>query len=264
MKRLSGSTIVAPLTLLAIVAVWELAVVVFKPPPFILPAPSAIWVEFVDSFPSLLNHSWYTMQEAGLGFIVGSAVGLGLAVAMSVVPILRAAIYPIVIASQTTPKIALAPLFIVWFGFGLLPKVLIVALLAFFPVLINGIAGLDSSDRQQIDLLRSVNASRRDEYRHVRLPASIPYVFASFKMGLTLSVTGAIIAEWVSANQGLGFLLIFYNATLRTTQMFAVLLMLLLVATLGFLLIAAAEKLFSWEARLRVSTTSVTAREGTL
>ena len=181
-----------------------------------------------------------------------------IAVTMALAPAIRTAIYPLVIASQTTPKIAIAPLLIVWFGLGLLPKVLIVALLTFFPVLINTLAGIDGTDRGHLDLLKSVNATRWQTYRQVRLPAAIPYVFAGLKLALTISVIGAIVSEWVSANAGLGYLLLFYNAGLRTTELFAVLLFLVLSASLAFGVLLFLERMLSWEARISGSATTST------
>jgi NitT/TauT family transport system permease protein len=207
----------------------------------------------------IFRHFLSTATIAGLGFLAGTISGMFIAIIMALAPAIRTAIYPIVIASQTTPKIAIAPLLIVWFGLGLLPKVLIVALLTFFPVLINTLAGIDGTDRGHLELLKSVNATRWQTYRRVRLPAAIPYVFAGLKLALTISVIGAIVSEWVSANAGLGYLLLFYNAGLRTTELFAVLLFLVLSASLAFGVLLILERLLSWEARIMgAATTSTT------
>lgn len=231
---------------------------VTQPPRFILPAPSGIGAAFIDNFPLIFRHFLSTASIAGLGFLAGTISGMLIAILMALAPAIRTAIYPIVIASQTTPKIAIAPLLIVWFGLGLLPKVLIVALLTFFPVLINTLAGIDGTDRGHLDLLKSVNATRWQTYRQVRLPAAIPYVFAGLKLALTISVIGAIVSEWVSANAGLGYLLLFYNAGLRTTELFAVLLFLVLSASLAFGVLLFLERLLSWEARITGSATTST------
>ena len=238
--------------------IWELFVIIAKPPRFILPAPSAILLTFIENFGLIFRHFLSTFQIAGLGFLAGTMSGLAIAILMAVAPVIRSAIYPIVIASQTTPKIAIAPLLIVWFGLGLAPKVMIVALLTFFPVLINTLAGIDGTDRGHLELLKSVNASRWQTYREVRLPAAIPYVFAGLKLALTISVIGAIVSEWVSANAGLGYLLLFFNAGLRTTHLFAVLLFLVLAASIAFALLLVLERLLSWEARVTGSATTST------
>jgi NitT/TauT family transport system permease protein len=248
--------------LVGFIAFWELFVIIEHPPRFILPAPSAISAMFVANFSLMFRHFLVTLQIAGLGFLAGSLAGLLIAVVMAAAPAIRSALYPIVIASQTTPKIAIAPLLIVWFGIGLAPKVLIVALLTFFPVLINSLAGIDGTDRGHLELLKSVNATRLQTYREVRLPAAIPYVFAGLKLALTISVIGAIVAEWVSSNAGLGYLLLFYNAGLRTTELFAVLLFLVLAASSAFGILLVLERLLSWEARISGSATTSTTASG--
>jgi ABC-type nitrate/sulfonate/bicarbonate transport system permease component len=258
--RLVRNPVGPALLVIAFIAIWELFVRVAQPPRFILPAPSAIAAAFPAMVEQLAGHSVATLTIIMLGFVAGSVGGLVLAVVMSFSPMLRAGIYPIVIASQTTPKIAVAPLLLVWFGIGLLPKVLIVALLAFFPVLINTLAGLDSTDRGHLELLKSVNASRWQTYRQVRLPAAIPFVFAGLKLALTVSVIGAIIGEWIAGNQGLGFLLLFYNANLRTTQLFVVLVTLVVLATALFALLVVVERVLSWEAKTNTSTSVTTAK----
>jgi ABC-type nitrate/sulfonate/bicarbonate transport system permease component len=131
-------------------------------------------------------------------------------------------------------------------------------LLVFFPVLINTLVGIQSVDHSQLALMRSVNSSRWQIYRHLRIPTAVPYIFASLKLALTVAIIGAIVAEWVASNEGLGYLLIFYNATLRTTELFAVLLMLVIVASLLFIAIALLQRTLSWETRLQTSEQPVT------
>lgn len=245
-----GTLLAAPITLACLIGLWELVTRAADIQRFILPPPSAVLVQFAASWEVLVTHSRVTLVEIFLGYGLGILVGFVLAVLMAVVPFIRLAIYPLVLATQTTPKIAIAPLFIIWFGIGLLPKVLIVALLVFFPVLINTLVGIHSVDRAQLALMRSVDSSQWQVYRHVRIPTAIPHIFASLKLGLTVAIIGAIVAEWVSANQGLGFLLLFYNATIRTTELFAVLLMLVLIASVAFLALSLAERALSWQARL--------------
>lgn len=256
MARSVVDRLIGPFVLVGLISLWQGYVALARPPEFILPGPIVIAQTFVEILPALGRHTMATVTVGGLGFVAGSVFGLLLAVLMSLVPPVRSAVYPIVIGSQTTPKIAFAPLLIVWFGVGLLPKVIIVALLAFFPVLINTLVGLDTTDRGYMDLLRSVNASQSEAYRKVRLPASVPFIFAGLKLALTVSVIGAIIAEWVASNQGLGFLLLFYNATLRTPELFAVLVALVLLASGAFGLLVLVERLISWEARVVKSSST--------
>lgn len=242
--------VVATVVLAVVIAIWQLVVTVADIKPFILPPPSAVATTFVELWPTLISNAKVTLVEIALGFGLGVLMGFMLAVVMALVPVIRAALYPIVLATQTTPKIAIAPLFIIWFGVGLLPKVLIIALLVFFPVLINTLVGIQSVDHSQLALMRSVNSSQWQIYRHIRIPNAVPHIFASLKLGLTVAIIGAIVAEWVASNEGLGYLLISYNATLQTTELFAVLLMLVIIASFGFLALSLLERTLSWEARL--------------
>nr|BFE59475.1 ABC transporter permease [Dactylosporangium thailandense] len=238
-------------SILVVLVLWQVLVTVMDIDEFVLPAPSAIAAAVVDNTGTLAENALTTLVELGIGYALGVAVGLVLAVAMTVLPLFRLAVYPLVVASQTIPKIAIAPLLILWFGVGLMPKVLVIALLAFFPVLINTVSGLESADRGQLELLRSVNASARQVYLHVRLPAAVPFLFAGLKLALTVSVIGAIVGEWVAANAGLGYLLIAFNASLQTRELFATLVVLVLISSVTFLLISVVERRLSWEARLR-------------
>lgn len=243
-------------TLIFLLAVWEASVTFLAIPEFILPSPSDVVQSLGALTGTLMRNASVTLLSIGIGFALGSASGLFLAVLMSMFPAFRSAIYPLVLATQTTPKIALAPLFIVWFGIGLTPRVLIVALLAFFPVLVNGVAGLANVDPLQLDLMRSVNAGTWQVYRHLRLPGSVPYVFAGFRLALTVSIIGAVVSEWIASSSGLGYLLVFYIATLRTANMFAVLLTLLVIAVVMFGLIMALERALSWEVKVKGSAGS--------
>jgi NitT/TauT family transport system permease protein len=248
--------------LVLVVVIWEVLAVIGDVAEFILPRPTVILVSLGEISGSLPRHIQATAEAAGLGYVLGAVVGAGLALLMSVLPAIRTAVYPLVLATQTTPKIAVAPLFIIWFGIGLLPKVLIVALLVFFPILINTAAGLEAVDRSQLDLMRSVHASRLQVYRHVRFPTAVPFIFAGLRLALTVSIIGAIVSEWVAAERGLGYLLLLYNSQLRTAHLFAVLLVLMAAASLSFAVLAALEHRLSWEARVsRGSTLATTAAE---
>jgi NitT/TauT family transport system permease protein len=255
--------VVAPLLLGTIVAAWELGVRAFAIPPLILPRPLQIMGAIWTDADRLLGHTWVTTYEIASGFLAGALLGIGTALLMTRFPALRSAIYPLIIASQTTPKIAIAPLLIIWFGVGIYPKILTVALLAFFPVLINTIAGIESTDEGHVNLMRSVYASETQIYRHIRLPTAVPYVFAGLKLGVTVSVIGAIVAEWVASTKGLGYLLLFYTQYLDMVRTFAVLIVLMALGVGFFAATALAERLLSWERHVR-RTTHVTPAEPSL
>ena len=254
-NRLTG--LLPPLLSLAgILVIWQFAVMVFDVPRFILPPPTEIVEALLAERDIIGKNVGVTLLELVLGYGLGVGTGLALAIFMNFAPPIKTALYPLVIASQTIPKVAIAPLFVLWFGVDLMPKVLIIALLAFFPVLINTVSGLDSTDRGHVELFPSVNSSKRDLYRHVKIPAAVPHLFAGLKLALTVSVIGAVIAEFVASNAGLGYLLLSYNASLKTAELFATLVVLIVISGLSFLAIVTIERLVSWQARAQVPGTS--------
>lgn len=238
------------ITILVGLLLWEFSSRYFGIRPFILPAPTAVIQTAIDIAPELARNMWATLSVLLSGYVLGVAMGVALAVLMLILPPVRRAIFPLVVMSQTIPKIAIAPLLILWFGVGPEPKIFIIALLAFFPVLINTVAGLEGTDKGHLELMHSVDASLWNIYRHVRLPAAVPQIFAGLKLALTVSVIGAVVGEWVVGNQGLGYLLLAYNSSLQTASVFATLLLIILISAVLFYTITRVEKAVSWRARL--------------
>ncbi|PTX64329.1 ABC-type nitrate/sulfonate/bicarbonate transport system permease component [Melghirimyces profundicolus] len=196
------------LTVLLFLLVWEAGVRLTGIERWLLPAPSGIAASFADSWELIQRHTWPTLQEAVLGFLLGIGVALLLAVLIQLSAWLRRGIYPLLIGSQTVPIIAVAPLLILWFGYGLLPKVLIVALVTFFPVVVSTVDGLSSADPDMVRLLRSMGAKEWQVFRMVRFPHALPSFFSGMKIAATYGVLGAVIAEWLGASEGLGVFLI--------------------------------------------------------
>jgi ABC-type nitrate/sulfonate/bicarbonate transport system permease component len=221
------------LLLLLLFTGWELTVRIANVPFYILPPPSRIFLVFFTRLPLLLFHGATTILEITLGMLFGVAGGMLLALAIFYLPFLEQAIYPLIIASQMIPIFAIAPLLVLWFGYGLWPKVTVAALIVFFPIVINTVDGLRSVREEMIDLMRSLRASEWQILCKVRLPASLPFLFSGWKIGVTLSVVGATIGEWIGAQRGLGYLMIQSNALLRTDLVFA---SILTLSLLGFLL----------------------------
>lgn len=250
MARSSLQKALPLVTVAAFLIVWEISVRQLDIKSFILPPPSAIATTLVEDFWVLLRNAGFTLRTLLLGYAVGVSFGILLAVMMTVMPLFRSAVYPLVVASQTIPKIAIAPLLILWFGVDVTPKVLIIALLSFFPVLINTVSGLEGADRGHLELMKSVNAGFWKIYRHVRVPAAVPNLFVGLKLALTVSVIGAIVGEWVAGNTGLGYLLLAYNASLLTHKLFAALFVIIGVSAACFLTIVWLEGRMSWRARL--------------
>jgi NitT/TauT family transport system permease protein len=203
-----------------IIVIWQIAVWIFSPPEYILPNPLEVLTLVVTS-PHIMRHFWVTIIEAITGLGIAVVCGFTLAVLSVYSKIIRAAVFPIAVAIQVSPKIALAPLFILWFGYGLFPKFIIAALIAFFPLLANILKGLNSPDRDTLDLFNSLAASPFEVLVKVRIPACLPYFFVALKTAGGYSLIGAVTGEFVGASQGLGYLIMASIANLQTPLLFA-------------------------------------------
>jgi NitT/TauT family transport system permease protein len=214
---------VGPALLLVLVglAVWQLAVDVSGVRPQVLPSPLRVVEQGWAYRAALWTNTVPTLQVTAVGFAVSLAVGWAIAVTVDFVPWLRRALTPLLVASQTVPIVAIAPLLIIWFGFGLLPKVVVIALVTFFPIAIGLIEGFAATDRQATNLLRSMGASRLDQFRYVRLPGAMPSFFTALRIGITYAVTGAIFAEYVGATAGLGIFMQVQKNSFRTDLVLA-------------------------------------------
>ena len=232
----------SPIFVLFLVGIWEYLVRSLNVADYILPPPSQILERLITSRHMLINHAVVTLQEAILGFVLGAFSGMTCAAAMARSRAVERMLYPLVISSQTFPKEALAPIFVVWFGFGILPKVIIAGLISFFPVVINTTRGLLSVDPLILDLMRSLSARPHQVFLKVQLPNAIPYLFAALKICVTLSVIGAVVGEFVGASAGLGHLIRLANSELATDLTFATLIVLGAMGTSLFLLVEGLEK----------------------
>ena len=229
-------------------AAWEILTRVLRIPGFILPAPSAIFVEAVRRYPLYLYHSWVTFYEMVVGFLLAAAIGVFLAVVIVYSRFVRNMIYPQLVALQIVPKVAIAPLLLIWAGYGLTSKVLLALLVSFFPIVVNMVTGLLAIEEELLDLCRILHSGRWQEFAKVRLPNALPYLFSSLKVASTLSVIGAVIGEFVGGNEGLGHLIIIANSELRTSMSFVALFCLSLLGFLLWGLVTLAERVFMpWE-----------------
>lgn len=217
--RVGQRTVLAAVVLLA----WELAVRLFHVPVFVVPGPSAVAQSLWRGVASglFIEHAGYTLYAALLGFALGSLAGVVLGVLISQIAIVHDLLYDYVVAFQTIPKVAIAPLLVIWFGFGITSKVVMTAMISFFPVVVNTIAGLRVSDAEQVMLLRSYSASRLDIFRIVQLPSSLPFIFAGLDVAIVLSVIGTIVAEFVGSTAGLGHTLLKFNQVMDIPGVFA-------------------------------------------
>ncbi len=227
---------------------WELCVRYLDIPEWKLPAPSAILSELLNNYPLFLTHTKVTAFEAIVGFLIALMLGTTLALVISISPLLRRAIYPIIIASQTIPTIVIAPLLLIWIGYGVTPKVVTVVLLTFFPIVVSTVDGLRSVDRDIIRVMLTTGANPFQIFIKVRLPASLPSVFSGMKISATFCVIGAVVGEWIGSSEGLGYLTRVSVPLFLTARSFAAVLVLALMGTSFFLFISLIElKLLKWK-----------------
>jgi putative hydroxymethylpyrimidine transport system permease protein len=234
------------LLLAALLAAWQVAVDTDLIHDFLVPSPSQIASALWDDRSLLADNAWVTIKEVVLGFLLAVVVGLAFAVAMHLSGALRRAAYPLLVASQTIPVIAIAPILVVWFGYGIGPKLGIIALVCFFPVAVNAYDGLRSVDPDLIKLMRTLDASRLQILRRVEAPAALPYAFSGAKIAVAVAVIGAVFGEWSGAdsnNGGLGQLMLNFNYQFDTARLFAAIVVLSTIAIALFGLIAVAERL---------------------
>ena len=242
-----------PIVFLAVVIVlWWLVTAQGWVQPYIIPAPSDTWAAFTENAEYLLQHTWVTTYETLIGFAIAGVAGLLVAVIMVYSKGLEKTFYPVILFAQVIPKIAIAPLFIVWLGFGAAPKILVAVLMAFFPVVISGLAGLRSVDPEILQLVSTMGASRLKVLFKVRLPAALPELLSGLKVAATLAVTGAVVGEFVGANEGLGYVILQANGILDTAMLFAALIIMSVMGVVLFAIIQVAEKfLIPWHASRR-------------
>ncbi|MBI4338404.1 MAG: ABC transporter permease [Chloroflexi bacterium] len=222
---------------------WQGAVLVFAIPAWKLPAPSAIAVELAASRALYLRHTWVTLAEALLGFGFAFIGGVLLAALMAQSRTFLRAAYPILIASQTIPIIVVAPLLLIWVGYGLTPKIIVVVLIAFFPIVVNTLDGLRSVDPDMVNLMRTLGASRWQIFAKVRVPGAMPFLFSGTRVAVTFSVIGAVIGEWVGSSAGLGYLTRISVPLFLTARAFGAVVILAVMGILLFLAVAALERL---------------------
>nr|VFK41873.1 MAG: NitT/TauT family transport system permease protein [Candidatus Kentron sp. SD]VFK47782.1 MAG: NitT/TauT family transport system permease protein [Candidatus Kentron sp. SD] len=234
--------IIPALTFFGLILLWEIVDAVFEVKKIIAPAPHEIALAFVTEWRALFKATGITMLESVLGFILGSLVAFMLAILFVYSSTLRIAIYPYAVALKSTPLIAIAPLLILWFGNGLLSKIVMAALVAFFPVLVNAVDGLTSVEKDALSLMRSLSASQWQIFWKIRFPHSLPFIFSSLKIASSLAVVGAVIGEFTGSTSGIGHLINTSSYYLDTDVMFAAILMISSGGIIFFGIVSLAEK----------------------
>jgi len=252
-SRRRGRDVLFPVAfLLLIVAAWEAAVALFDIQLIVLPPPTAVASALAVDWSYLLWHTWITGAEVVLGFLASALLGVPAGILIVWSKTLERTLMPIFVTSQTIPKIAIAPLFVIWFGIGLFPKVLVSLLIAFFPVVISTSVGLKAVDQEMIDLIHSMNATKWQVFQKVRIPNSLPFVFSGLKIATAFATVGAVVGEFVGADKGLGYVLIVSNSMLETPRLFAALVPLSLVGVVLYLVVVKLEKiLIPWDVAVR-------------
>jgi ABC-type nitrate/sulfonate/bicarbonate transport system permease component len=248
---------VAPVcVILALLAAWELGARwdlisnALSIEDFLIPAPSDIVTSLWEDRSLLLSDGWVTLQEVLLGFAIAAAAGVAFALLIHLSETVRRAVYPLLVASQTIPIVILAPILVVWFGFGLTPKLVIVALICFFPITVNMLDGLRSVDPDLIKMMRSLGAGRLQRLWRAEIPTALPYLFSGVRVAITVSVIGAVFAEYVGSSEGLGHLINQAQAQLLTARSFAAVVVLSAMAIALFGLVTLIErKLVTWDSR---------------
>ncbi len=258
-QRLSWSSVVRSdylasfLGFAVLICAWEGSIRVFAVPDYILPAPSAIARSLVAGLSSglFLYNFYVTAFETIIGFLLAAVVGIGIGAMVAQFRFVEKVVYPWLVALQTLPKVAIAPLIIIWAGYGISSKIIIVALVAIFPVLVNTIMGLKSCDQGKIDLMTSLGAGRWETFRAVRFPNALPFIFAGLNVAIVLAILGAIVGEFVGSKSGLGNLILEANFQFDVTRIFAVLAVLAVFGVvMGQLMRLAQDRLLFWNKAL--------------
>jgi NitT/TauT family transport system permease protein len=243
--RHSAQALPAAALLVVLLAAWQIYVTEAHVSPFILPSPMRV----IDALGELLarvstwRHVWVTIEQTLLGFLAACVGGIGLGALVGKTPWLERTLNPFVVASQVVPKVALAPLFVVWFGFGDAPKVIIAAVLAFFPIFTNAVLGVKSIDLGHRDVMTSLNATTWARFRRLELPSAAPYLLTGMEVGIVLAIIGCVVAQFIGGNDGLGYLLIDSMNAYQTDLLFAVIVLLTLIGFLFYVAVGALRRL---------------------
>lgn len=254
LRRVLESEAARPILLIAaLLVLWELTVRAFHIPPYLVPAPRAVVVQLFAQWSELWRQSLITTYATVGGFALSIAFGVPMAVAIAYSRLMESMLYPILVFSQSVPKIAIAPLFVVWFGFGIIPKVIAAFLLGFFPVVVSTVMGLKSVEPEMVDLAQSMKASRLQIFLKISLPHALPSIFSGLKVSVTLAVVGAVVGEFVGSNSGIGYVLQIANGNFDLPLMFAALFLLSMIGVLLFVAVDLVERLvIPWHTSRRV------------
>lgn len=247
MKRLRsiGNKIAPIVFILILLIIWEIIVNVGGIEKYILPAPTDVIEVLIKDFKTMVPHILATLYEGMVGFLIAIALSIILAVIMDMVPLIKRALYPVLVISQTIPTVALAPLFIIWFGFGALPKIIVVVIVCFFPIVISIVDGLEGVDKDLINHFKLMGASKLNVFLHLKLPYGMINFFSGMRIAATYSIMGAVIGEWLGGDKGLGVYMTRARSAYALDKMFASIVIIVVISMGIFLLVSLMEKLFT-------------------
>jgi NitT/TauT family transport system permease protein len=259
MRRERALNLLLPFAaVIAVLILWSAAVRIFEIPDYLLPAPQDVIRRIARDWYVLARNATYTLQSVLIGFAVGVLVGLPLAFAVVLSRSVERVTMPFLVMSQTIPKVAIAPILVVWLGFGILPKIAVVFLIAFFPIVVSTVVGLKSVENDMIDLVRSMGANTLKIMLRVRGPTALPQMFAGFKIAICLAVVGAIVGEFVGSDRGLGYLLLTATGTLDGTLVWSALFILIAIGIALFAIVSKLERLaIPWHVSIRAEETAM-------
>ncbi|WP_217589514.1 ABC transporter permease [Lentibacillus saliphilus] len=230
------------IVLIVLLLLWELASRAFAIPAWLLPAPLQIIETGLTGWADYGHHVSSTVQLTITGFLIGTTIGLGVATGLHLIPSLREAVYPLLILSQNIPIIVLAPLLVIWFGFGMLPKLIVIALVCFFPITVSALEGFRETDRDLKHYMAMAGATKRQMFFKLEWPNAWPYIFSGLKISATYSVMGAVISEWLGAQKGIGVYMTLASSSFRTDRVFVAIALVMMLSLLFFGLIVLIEK----------------------
>jgi putative hydroxymethylpyrimidine transport system permease protein len=251
MKRFWHRYGLAALFSLVMIGVWEAIVRGFDVPAYLFPAPSRVAIALRDDWTAyLLPAMWVTLREVIFGFLIAAVAGVALAIVLHIFGPLRRALYPLLIGSQTVPIVVLAPILVIVLGFGLMPKVVIVALFCFFPIVVNGLDGLRSVDDELVHMMRTLDAGRWAIFKRIEFPGALPEIFSGLRIAATFASIGAVFGEWSGASAGLGYVMLQATPNLQTARIFAAIVILTAIALALFAAVSLVERiLVPWAPR---------------
>ena len=247
MKKLKNiENKIAPIVLsIILLSLWEVIVQLGKIEKYILPAPTDVIKVLISDFKAMLPHIGATLYEGFIGFLIAIVLSIILAIIMDVSSIIKKSLYPLLVVSQTIPTIALAPLFIIWFGFGALPKIIVVVIVCFFPIVISIVDGLEGVDRDLINHFKLMGASKLNIFIHLKLPYGMINFFSGMRIAATYSIMGAVIGEWLGGDKGLGVYMTRARSAYALDKMFAAIVVIVIISMLVVFIVTKVEKAFT-------------------